>query len=113
MIDIVNLHLMGVPVLMYAMIIATTGAIAFASVYPMKASLTTGSNPEQPNAKPASSAGTEPGMPGPATGPASGPGQAPPTQGGKKYKRKTQHKKRSPKKRPSNRSIRNLKMSRN
>jgi hypothetical protein len=100
---------MGVPVLMYAMIIATTGAIAFATVYPMKASLTTGSNPEQPNAKPASSAGTEPGMPGPAAGTA----PAPPTQGGKKYKRKTQHKKRSPKKRPSNRSIRNLKMSRN
>ena len=111
MIDIVNLHVMGFPVLMYAMMIATTGAIAFATVYPFKPT-TKGVIPGLPNANPLSPAGTIPGMPGPATGQATGPAPAPPTQGGKKYKRKTQYKKRSPKKRPSNRSIRNLKMSR-
>jgi len=104
MIDVINLRVMGFPVLMYAMIIATTGAIAFATAYPISMP-SMGSLPSFPSANPLAA----PGMPNslPPGAPPTGP-PPPQVQGGKKHKRKTQHKKCSPKKRPSI-SLRSLK----
>lgn len=101
MIDVINLRVMGFPVLMYAMIIATTGAIAFATAYPISMP-SMGSLPSFPSANPLATPGMPNSLPpGPPGAPPAGPPPPPQVQGGKKHKRKTQHKKRSPKKRPA------------
>lgn len=111
MIDVINLRVMGFPVLMYAMIIATTGAIAFATAYPISMP-SMGSLPSFPSANPLATPGMPNSLPpGPPGAPPAGP-PPPQVQGGKKHKRKTQHKKRSPKKRsPKKRTAISIKKS--
>lgn len=98
MIDIVNVQLYGFPVFMYAMILVTTGAITYATVYSDQLP-SLGPLPSFPSANP-SGANSIPGMPNmggppaPSTMPASssiGP------QGGKHKSKKTNHKRPSKK----------------
>ena len=95
MIDIVNVQLYGFPVLMYAMILVTTGAITYATVYADKMP-SVGPLPGFPSANPSASNLTNgiPGMPNAPPPPPPPPPSQPGPQGGKnKSKRKT-HKKR-------------------
>ena len=103
MVDIVNLQFMGFPVVMYAMMLVTTGAITYATVYPINIKMPSmGDLPSLPSANPSSSDSNFPnGMPGMSNTPPqpmAGPSQPAPSQGGKRG-RKTRHRKCSPKKR--------------
>ena len=106
MIDLVNVQFYGFHVLMYAMILATTGAITFATVYPTQMP-SIGPLPSLPSTNP-SSATSIPGVANMGGPPA--PPQVPPStpgpQGGKHASKKTKRK-RSPKK--SHHSAKNVK----
>jgi hypothetical protein len=83
MIDIVNLQFYGFPVLMYAMMIATTGAITYATVYSDK--LPSISMPGLPSASSTTAPSAQNlsnGMPGMPNSPA--PNAAIPPRGGKR-----------------------------
>ncbi len=97
MIDLVNVQIYGFPVLMYAMIIVTTGAITFATVYPDQMP-SVGSLPSLPSANP-SGATSIPGVPnmGGPPAPPSVPPSTPAPQGGKHASKKTKRR-HSPKK---------------
>lgn len=97
MIDIVNIQLYGFPVFMYAMILVTTGAITYATVYSDQIP-SIGPLPSFPSANP-SGANMIPGMPnmgGPPAPPAT-PSSSTGPQGGKHKSKKTNHKRPSKK----------------
>ena len=107
MIDIVNVQLYGFPVFMYAMILATTGAITYATVYSDQIP-SLGPLPSFPSANP-SGASMIPGMPnmgGPPAPPAT-PSSSTVPQGGKHKSKKTIHK--HPSKKSHSHSSKNIK----
>jgi len=89
MIDIVNIQLYGFPVFMYAMILVTTGAITYATVYSDQIP-SIGPLPSFPSANP-SGANMIPGMPN-MGGPPAPPSSSTGPQGGKHKSKKTNHK---------------------
>ncbi len=102
MIDIVNVQLYGFPVFMYAMILVTTGAMTYATVYPNQMP-SIGSLPSLPSANP-SGVSSIPGVPNMGVPPA--PPTTPGPQGGKHTSKKTKRR-HSPKK--SHHSAKNVK----
>ena len=113
MIDIVNVQLYGFPVFMYAMILVTTGAITYATVYSDQLPAI-GPLPEFPSANPAGS-NTIPGMPAmgapPMPSASSSSSSSLPTSGpqGGKHKSKTKRHRSSKKSHSHSRSTKHVK----